>query len=236
MEFVSNLSKMSSYVEEPVQYLLLTDHDFLKMNELIGREIKIEFQKEKYCISCGNQFQDLYRMGFCKNCFYTSPEAGESIIRPELSKAHEGVEDRDLAFEKEYQLQPHVVYLANSGGLKVGVTRDRQKTTRWTDQGASQAIVLALTTNRYEAGLIEVALKEVVADKTVWQKMLRNEDPEVDLIAERKRLAGHLNEELARFVSDDTTLYNLKYLCQLRITKVTKPIIVSSVPDHQSKK
>ncbi len=211
MEFVSKLAKMSSYVEDPVQYQLITDHDFLKMNEFVGREIKVEFQNEKYCISCGNRFQDLYRMGFCKNCFFTKPEAGESIIRPELSKAHEGIEDRDLAFEKGYQLQPHVVYLANSGGLKVGVTREIQKTSRWTDQGASQAIVLAQTTNRYEAGVIEVALKEVVADKTVWQKMLKNEDSEVDLVAEKKRLAQHLDEDMARFVSKDETLYKLTY-------------------------
>ncbi len=211
MEFVSKLAKMSSYIDEPVQYQLITENDFIKMNELIGREIKIEFQNQKFCVSCGNQFQDLYRMGFCKNCFFTKPEAGESIIRPELSKAQEGIEDRDLAFEKGYQLQPHIVYLANSGGVKVGVTREAQKTTRWTDQGASQAIVLAVTTNRYEAGLIEVALKEEVSDKTVWQRMLKNEDADADLLEEKERLSGLLNAELARFVSDDQTVYDLQF-------------------------
>lgn len=202
---------MPAFTNGQVHYMLKTDNDFIKINDFIGKEIGIEFIGEKYCASCGNKFENLYRMGFCKNCFFTSPEAGESIIRPELSRAHLGEEDRDLAFEKGYQLQPHVVYLANSGGLKVGVTRDQQIPTRWIDQGASQAIVLAKTSNRYEAGMIEVDMKNHVADKTVWQKMLKNEDADVDLVEEKKRLAGLMSEEWRQFISDDDQLYNLEF-------------------------
>ena len=41
-------------------------------------------------------------------------------MKPELSKAHLDIEDRDLEYEKQVQLQPHIVYLANSSHLKLG--------------------------------------------------------------------------------------------------------------------
>lgn len=211
MEFGITLAKMPTYQEDEVHYILKADNDFIKVNDLIGREVLIEFLDQKFCSGCGDQYQELFRMGFCRNCFFTRPEAGESIIRPELSRAHEGEEDRDLAFEKDYQLQPHVVYLANTAGIKVGVTRQRAKLNRWMDQGASEAIVFAETTNRYEAGLIEVALKEYVADKTAWQRMLKNEVPEVDLKKSKAELSEKLEGNLRKFVSSDNTCYHFKY-------------------------
>lgn len=230
MQLSSTLSKMPAYLNDSVHYLMTTDSDFIKLNPLIGREVTILFENEKFCASCGNQFENLYRMGFCRNCFYSSPQAGESIIRPELSRAHENVEDRDLAFEKGYQLQPHIVYLANSGGLKVGVTRVAQIPARWIDQGASSAIILARTSNRYEAGIIEVAMKRHVADKTVWQRMLKNEDAEVDLLEEKERLSPLLPEELKHFVSSDTEITTLSYPVQHYPTKV-KSINLDKTPE-----
>lgn len=213
MQFYSTLDKMPSWLNpaQEAQYLFKADQDFVKLNPLIGRQITIEFQNQKYCSNCGQQVPDLFRMGFCRSCFFTAPQAGESIIRPELSQAHKGLADRDLAYEKAYQLQPHVVYLANSGALKVGVTRARQKRQRWIDQGASAAVVLAETENRYEAGLIEVALKAHLGDKTPWQRMLKNELPDLDLLAEKARVASLLPEDLQAFVSQDEQVYETHY-------------------------
>lgn len=211
MEFNIILSKMPTYYSEGVQYLLRAENDFIKMNHLIGKEISLQFQNKKFCDGCANEFVDLYRMGFCKNCFFTRPEAGESIIRPELSKAHEGIEDRDLNYEKSYQLQAHVVYLANSGGLKVGVTREKQKMHRWMDQGAGQATVFAQTSNRYEAGLVEVAMKEFVADKTHWQRMLKNEFEEVDLLEKKREFAALLPQNLQHFISDENEVFDIDF-------------------------
>lgn len=233
MELVSTLNKMSSFIDDPIQYQLITDNDFIKMNDLMGKTVKIKFLGKKFCGSCGLDFKDLYRMGFCKNCFFTKPEAGESIIRPELSTAHKDVADRDLDFEKSFQLQSHIVYLANSGGLKVGVTRGYQKTTRWTDQGATDAIVLAETSNRYEAGVIEVFLKDHVADKTVWQKMLKNEQMDLDMLAEKNRLAAVLTEDLQSFVSKDDEVFHLKYPISEYPTKV-KSINLDKVPELEA--
>lgn len=211
MEFGITLAKMPTYLEEEVHYILKADNDFIKVNELIGREVLLQFLDQKFCSGCGGQYKELFRMGFCRNCFFTRPEAGESIIRPELSRAHEGVEDRDLAYEKNYQLQPHVVYLANTAGIKVGVTRKGSKLHRWMDQGASEAMVFAETTNRFEAGLIEVALKEFVADKTAWQRMLKNEVPNVDLKHSKAELSDKLDDTLKKFISADDELFQFKY-------------------------
>lgn len=213
MEFTLTLEKMPAWLDAQNQanYLLKADQDFLQVQRLLGRQITIEFLNEKYCSNCGNRFENLYRMGFCQNCFFTSPQAGESIIRPELSRAHQGIEDRDLEFEKSYQLQPHIVYLANSGDLKVGVTRAAQQPTRWIDQGASEAIVFAETENRFLAGQIEVALKEYIGDKTPWQRMLKNEIPGINLVEEKHKLRNKLQGDLARLYSDNDEVLSIEF-------------------------
>ena len=94
-------------------------------------------------------------------------------MRPELSKAHLGEEDRDLAYEKSVQLQPHIVYLANSSNVKVGVTRKQQVPTRYIDQGADEAIEVIEVPNRYLAGVAQVAIKKHMSDKSNWRRMLQ---------------------------------------------------------------
>ena len=116
-------------------------------------------------------------------------------MRPELSTAHLNKEDRDLEFEKKIQLQPHIVYLANSSNVKVGVTRKSQVPTRWIDQGAHEAIEIVEVPNRYLAGITELALKEHVSDKTNWRKMLTNNIVDVDLISVKKKLYPFIPEE-----------------------------------------
>jgi hypothetical protein len=223
MRFELNLSKMPAWQDdEKVQYILKADDDFIRLNQLIGRQITIEFLNEKYCSNCGNKFADLFRMGFCKNCFFTSPQAGESIIRPELSQAHLDIEDRDLAFEKSYQLQEHIVYLANGGDLKVGVTRAQQMQNRWIDQGASEAIVLARTKNRFQAGEMEVALKDFMGDKTPWRKMLKNEIPTIDLKQEKLKIKEKLSAEMQQFFAEgEDHVYQFNYPVEEWPTKIT---------------
>lgn len=210
MRFNGPIAKMKTSLSDQVVYYLEIGDDFLRVNDLIGETIRIEYLDRITC-ACGKEVDSVFRMNFCRECFFTRPEAGESILRPELSKAHLGIEDRDLEWEKKNQLQPHLVYLANSAGLKVGVTRAQQRPTRWIDQGATQAIVLAETSNRYEAGMIEVALKEHMSDKTPWQKMVKGEDVEIDLKAEKDRSIQWVPEEFAHFVSTDDTITQITY-------------------------
>ena len=200
MTYQGVLKKMMTSNDEVVQYYLDMGVDFLNMNQLLNKEIALSFVKYE-CLNCHLDKQ-IYRQGFCQKCFFETPRAGDWIMRPELSKAHLGVEDRDLEFEKEMQLKPHIVYLANSSNVKVGVTRKAQIPTRWIDQGAHEAIEILEAPNRYLAGITEVALKEHVADKTNWRKMLTNSNEDADLVA--------VKEQLSQYIPDEAKEYYLK--------------------------
>ena len=210
MTYEGVLSKMQTEFGNPIQYYLVFENSFLNVNQLLNKNLEINFVGYQ-CLNCGKK-KKIYRQGFCYDCFYSSPAVGDWIMKPELSTAHLGIQDRDLVYEEKVQLQPHIVYLALSSEVKVGVTRKTQMPTRWIDQGATQAISIVEVPNRYLAGITEVALKNHYADKTNWQKMLKNEVPQVDLIAERMKLEN-LIPEAARnyFHPEKHDLYKIQY-------------------------
>ncbi|WP_299673726.1 DUF2797 domain-containing protein [uncultured Tenacibaculum sp.] len=197
MQYKGVLKKMNTENLDTVQYYLDMQSDFINVNQLLNKTITLTFETYE-CLSCGLEKQ-IYRQGFCKSCFFETPNAGDWIMRPELSKAHLGEEDRDLDYEKKVQLQPHIVYLANSSNVKVGVTRKTQVPTRWIDQGAHEAIEIVEVPNRYLAGITEVALKEHVADKTNWRKMLKNDIEDEDLMKWQERLRAFIPEEVQEY-------------------------------------
>ena len=197
MEYTGVLKKMNTEYLDTIQYYLDMNTDFLNMNQLLNKEITIDFVGYE-CLNCGSK-QEIYRQGFCKSCFFDIPTAGDWIMKPELSKAHLGIEDRDLAYEKSVQLKPHIVYLANSSNIKVGVTRKTQVPTRWIDQGAHEAIALVEVPNRYLAGITEVALKEHIADKTNWRKMLKNDIVDESLVTWKEKLKAFIPDEAKEF-------------------------------------
>lgn len=193
MQYQTVLKKMMTELNNEVNYYLEVENDFLNLNQLLNKEIEISFEGYE-CLCCGLN-KKIFRQGFCYDCFYSSAQVGDWIMKPELSTAHLDIEDRDLAYEKSVQLQPHVVYLALSSEVKVGVTRKTQIPTRWIDQGATKAIEIVEVPNRYLAGITEVALKEHVSDKTSWQKMLKNNVLDADLIEEREKLKQYIPKE-----------------------------------------
>ena len=132
-------------------------------------------------------------------------------MKPELSKAHLNIEDRDLAYEKSVQLKPHIVYLANSSNVKVGVTRKQQVPTRWIDQGAHEALEIVEVPNRYLAGITEVALKEYVADKTNWRKMLKNDIEDENLVEWRDKLKVFIPEEAKEYFIENNSETHLSF-------------------------
>ncbi len=201
MQYKGVLKKMNTEHLDNVQYYLDMKSDFINVNQLLNKVITLQFETYE-CLSCGLEKQ-IYRQGFCKSCFFETPNAGDWIMRPELSKAHLGIEDRDLEYEKKAQLQPHIVYLANSSNVKVGVTRKSQVPTRWIDQGAHEAIEIVEVPNRYLAGITEVALKEHVADKTNWRKMLKNDIEDENLVTWRERLLAFVPEEVKEYIIEN---------------------------------
>jgi hypothetical protein len=210
MQYEGVLTKMQTEFGTPIQYYLVFEDNFIHVNQLLGNTIEINFLGYR-CINC-NKKKKVWRMGFCYDCFYSSPSAGDWIMRPELSTAHMGVADRDLEYETRVQVQPHVVYLASSSDMKVGVTRKTQVPTRWIDQGASFAIPLVEVPNRYLAGITEVALKQNLSDKINWKKMLLNDVAPIDLVARRNEVAALLpNYVRPYFETTPEKLYTLDY-------------------------
>ncbi|MFD1062279.1 DUF2797 domain-containing protein [Winogradskyella litorisediminis] len=193
MIYTGVLTKMQTEFQDPIQYYLVFKNDFIHVNQMIDKDISLKFVGEE-CLNC-HLNKEIYRQGFCKSCFFDMPNAGDWIMRPELSTAHLGKEDRDLEYEKKVQLQPHIVYLANSSNVKVGVTRKTQVPTRWIDQGAHEAIEIVEVPNRYLAGITEVALKDYVADKTNWRKMLKNDIEDENLKEWREKLKLYIPAE-----------------------------------------
>ncbi|MCH1384670.1 MAG: DUF2797 domain-containing protein [Flavobacteriaceae bacterium] len=228
------LVKMKTELNNPIRYYLTFPSMFVRVNELIGKTIT--FTHTGYCcLNCGSN-ETIFRQGFCKRCFFETPTAGDWIMRPELSQAHLDIEDRDLAYEKKVQLQPHVVYLAVSSGLKVGVTRKTQVPTRWIDQGAHQTIPIVEVPNRYLAGITEVALKEHYNDKTNWRRMLTQDPSQMDLVAERDRALQWLPQEVNPYIKtteNDATLF-LQFPLEQPPTKV-KSVNLTKSKMHSGK-
>ena len=230
--FEGTLTKMQTEMGHPIQYYLIFDTNFLNVNQLINRTIQIQ-HKGYQCLHC-KKAKKIFRQGFCYDCFSTIPAAADWIMKPELSKAHLDIEDRDLDYEKRVQLQPHVVYLALSSEVKVGVTRKTQVPTRWIDQGAVEALPILETPNRYLAGVAEVALKNHYVDKTNSQKMLKIEVSHADLLAEKQKLQAWLPTEVMPYFLPENQEYKLEYPVLRYPLKVTS-LNLEKTPDFTGK-
>lgn len=230
MQYEGVLRKMQTEVGSPIQYFMLFNNDFLNVNQVLDKTLKIRFVKFQ-CLNCGND-RPIFRQGFCKSCFFEIPSAGDWIMRPELSTAHLGKEDRDLEYEKKVQLQPHIVYLANSSNIKVGVTRKTQVPTRWIDQGAHEAIEIVEVPNRYLAGITEVALKEHIGDKTNWRKMLTNSVEDENLKEWRNKLKQYIPQEASEYFIESNSETNLEFPV-LQYPEKVKSLNLSKTPEFE---
>ena len=211
MRYNGTLLKMETKLVNPIEYELPIGDELVYMNPLIGKYIAFKWLKEIYCVSCGRKTNKSFAQGFCYPCFLNAPETSECIFRPELCRAQDGIA-RDMEWAENHCLYDHIVYLAISSGIKVGVTRSGQIPARWIDQGAWQAIKLAKTPNRYTAGLIEVALKEHISDRTNWQRMLKNQLIEgVDLTIAKKDMIAHLPSDLQNYLSEEDNITEINY-------------------------
>ncbi|GAB2765466.1 DUF2797 domain-containing protein [Salinimicrobium soli] len=209
MTYEGVLTKMKTELTDSVQYYLLFEQDFINMNQVINKKLSINFL-HYFCLNCKKE-KKIFTNGVCYQCFSVLPEMGDWVMRPELSKAHLGIADRDLDYEQKAQLQPHIVYLANSSNVKVGVTRKSQIPTRWIDQGAHEAIEIVEVPNRYLAGITEVALKDHVSDKTNWRKMLTNDLKDLDLAEIKESLKPYIPQEVQEYYLPASKELELKF-------------------------
>ncbi|QQR87680.1 MAG: DUF2797 domain-containing protein [Flavobacteriales bacterium] len=216
------LVKMSARLEEGrVHYTMHLGADAVDMNALIGRPLTVRFTGELSCINCNSRVKKFYGQGFCWNCLQTAPEASECIVRPELCRAHLG-EGRDPQWENDHHNTEHFVYLSQSGGFKVGVTRATQIPTRWIDQGAVQAVIIARTPYRQLAGLIEVELKKHFADKTNWRTMLTAVAPDRTVMDDlRTKAMQAMAVQLGAYALDSEEPLTIQYPVLAHPPKVT---------------
>jgi hypothetical protein len=168
-------------------YSMPIGDDLLGMNALIGRTLRMEFRQQINCVHCGRLTKKSFNQGYCYPCFQRLAQCDSCIMSPEKCHYFEGT-CREPEWGESHCLTDHIVYLANSSGIKVGITRGTQVPTRWIDQGAVAALPIFRVSNRLQSGLVETLYKAHVADKTSWQAMLKGEPDEVDLAARRDEL------------------------------------------------
>lgn len=216
-QIITHLRKMKTSLDGVAQYTLpivdILEHTgTYYLNPLVGEEISIRFLGEIHCIESGKKLTKTFGEGLSYDRWMKSPLASPSIVRPELSRIHEGIALRDAVWEEEHHNKPHFVYLSRTSGIKVGVTRLTNKISRWIDQGASEGIIVAETPYRQLAGLIEVAFKEHLADKTAWQAMLKNEIKDMtSLLAKKEEMLNLLPMDYEPFIYDDDSITSISY-------------------------
>jgi len=190
------LEKMRATLGSPVEYFVPLSGQLIALNPLIGKPIKLTYTGNITCIHCRRAIKKSFNQGYCYPCFTSLASCDMCIMKPETCHYAAGT-CREPAWGEEFCFQPHVVYLANSSGVKVGITRQTQIPTRWIDQGAVQALPIFKVHSRYASGLIEVAIGKHVSDKTSWQQMLKNNVQPMDLIAKRDELIQLCAAELS---------------------------------------
>lgn len=195
MHVEGDLRKLQSIPDNPVAYGLPLGERIVPLNPLIGKYLSLQFKGAIHCIHCGRKTSRSFNQGYCFPCMRSLAECDSCIVRPETCHFAAGT-CRDEAWALQHCMQPHYVYLANTSGPKVGITRGSQVPTRWIDQGATLALPIYRVENRLLSGKLEESLRQHVSDRTDWRLMLQGEPEAVDLFALRDQLQRTLRDEL----------------------------------------
>ena len=217
------LQKMGNVLESTVAYQLRLGNDELPLNGYLGQTIRLEFQGVINCLECGRSTKKSFNQGFCYPCFQKLASCDACIMSPEKCHYDQGT-CRDPAWGERNCMQTHIVYLANSSNIKVGITRHNQLPTRWIDQGAIQALPVLRVQTRQQSGLVEVVFKQQVSDRTSWQAMLKNNTVPMDLAAKRDELFANLADEL-QVLENRFGLQALQRLPDARAEEINYPVL-----------
>lgn len=210
MKYTGNIEKMHVKLntDTTVDYSLPIGDASLDMNPLIGEALRLSHLQTINCIACGRETKKSFSQGYCYPCFRSLAACDMCVMKPETCHYAAGT-CREPEWGDTHCFIPHYVYLANSSGIKVGITRETQVPTRWIDQGATQALPIFEVSNRLQSGLIEVAIKEHVSDRTDWRKMLKGEAEAVDLVQVRDELLSRVSDDIAA-ISDEQGSENIR--------------------------
>ncbi len=217
------LEKMSTQLSAPVTYRLPVGEAELDLNPLIGQRLSLRYSGQIFCTHCRKKTSKSFNQGYCFPCFIKLAQCDMCIMKPETCHYAAGT-CREPEWGETFCFQPHVVYLANSSGIKVGITRQSQIPTRWIDQGAIQALPVFQVASRYVSGLIEVVLAEHVSDKTSWQQMLKNQVEPLVLPELRDELLKKCADKLAMVV-EKVGADALTFLPEAEVLQIQYPVL-----------
>jgi hypothetical protein len=206
--FNGYLKKMDAILADQVEYGLTLEGQRIDLNKWLGKTVSITFKNCIKCLNCERKINKTFSGGYCFPCSQSLARCDLCILKPELCHYHKGT-CREPEWGRRNCMTPHLVYLANTSELKVGITRLSQVPIRWIDQGAISALPIIQVSSRHHSGLFEVLLKEMVPDRTNWRKMLRLDIPAIDLEYERDRIFdqfGSLIDELEEKLDEVETL------------------------------
>ncbi|MFZ5814969.1 MAG: DUF2797 domain-containing protein [Bacillota bacterium] len=192
--------------EETVHYSLVLDKQEIPLNPLIGREVKLSFTGERRCVHCGRKSNKLFNNGSCWPCFQNLAVNDMCQVKPHLCHYETC---REQAWGDAHCMIPTYVYLAKSSDIKVGITRNVPG--RWMDQGAVEAIPIALVPTRKMAGELELFLSNHLQDKTNWRKMLKGEVVETPILEVRERILGLIPDDYRGYLLQDEPVRNFAY-------------------------
>lgn len=190
-----HLSKMVATQGESISYQLPLDDNLVSLNDVLGKTIRLHYSGQIHCQHCGRITKKSFSQGFCYPCFTKLAQCDSCIMSPEKCHFDQGT-CREPEWAESHCMVDHIVYLANSSGVKVGITRETQLPTRWIDQGAVQALPIMRVKTRQQSGLVEDVLREHVKDRTDWRAMLKGEGEPLDLAALRDALFERSEERL----------------------------------------
>lgn len=225
-EFEGQLHKMQAQlpaqVDEPVQYSLVLGEQLIPLQGVLGAKVRLQFSGAISCIHCGRKTKKSFSQGYCYPCFQTLAQCDRCIMSPELCHFDAGT-CREPDWAETHCMTDHIVYLANSSGLKVGITRASQVPTRWIDQGAVTAVPFARVATRKMAGLLESAMKTYLADKTNWRLMLKNAQPDIDLRAQAAVVYEQAAEDI-QLLQEEYGLRAVQTLESAEVTHIRYPV------------
>lgn len=181
---------------DEVNYSLPVGQQELLLNPYIGKYLKLEFLGNIICKNCGKKASKSFSQGFCFPCMRRLARCDMCILKPETCHFHKGT-CREPEWGEKNCFVPHYVYISNTSGLKVGITRHTQIPTRWVDQGATQASIMFKVKNRRQSGYVETAFKGLIADKTNWRTMLKENQPDLDLPVKAAELRDRFHADMS---------------------------------------
>lgn len=227
MLYTGTVEKMTARLESPVRYQWAVGETQVDMSAALGQRIELRHTGRIFCVHCGKHTNKSFNQGYCYQCFQKLAQCDGCIVAPENCHYDAGT-CREPVWADHFCMQDHIVYLANSSGLKVGITRASQVPTRWIDQGATQALAIIRTRSRQQSGFCEAMLRAHVADRTNWRTMLKGEQAVLDLNAERDRLLALCKTELAA-LQQRFGLHALSVLTGVEPVTLSYP--VNALPD-----